>query len=649
MIKKKFWRLLALTLAAVLTVGCHSAAPEVSEEGSAPGDATSGASGDKTALGADPMKDPPNPQAFDGSKGSVYYLSWNSIRNAVGADSEAQYDALCFVTALQGVLNREEPTLYFDYQSSDTFWYKYMKREGKLLYGYAQTVIPDLDTLFTTFAEQIREYGLVTWDPQVPSTSNVAVTACGAYDYLPLRAGGAFTALVQEKTGAPVKLQLEGKFTGRGTIPGTNRASSGSAKCDAYLFALETMFDDLEHGVVGYYVDGTPYPGGGYGDLSSSPAVNRDYLIANRAFVFDLGPWDDELPHDDPGQPMGTDYRTLIEILDKTYQKNNGKVYTVMGYVPWDRKYTATAGPSNHSDVHTEWHFCEIISSFNAILDADSAPYGILSNASLYRHYPLKESYNNNHIQQKLTYDPNKQYVMLYLGDYDSGGWVKNWVPRLWTDPARGDVPMAWPFNLNLSDRIPMLYDYLYETKSDNDMFISGDSGAGYLFPSVLLDKSLASHSSYPSGEESFVEHCQKYFRKFDVNYIGFAVNPWNPFGEKEMAMYNRFAPRGTVYGHGGTMNSSKLMVYNNVPYMPATSDMPEKDTDEKSPKTNGDFILRSLQFVDEYPFYVFRTILWKPSEIKALQEYVVEKSGGDVVFCTPDTFSDLILQAWNG
>ena len=47
-------------------------------------------------------------------------------------------------------------------------------------------------------------------------------------------------------------------------------------------------------------------------------------------------------------------------------------------------------------------------------------------------------------------------------------------------------MPIAWAFNPNLSDRVPYVFDHIYKTKTSNDWFIAGDSGAGYLNPTLL-------------------------------------------------------------------------------------------------------------------------------------------------------------------
>lgn len=644
--RKMFVRAMAC-LAAALLAGCT---PTTSGDSMGDSSQTVSTAPIRDAYTDDPMKDTADPQAYSGDAGMLYYISWNAIKTEFGNKTEMDYDALSFIAALQGVLNRDTPVMYIDYAgNTDMFWYKYLKRPGKLLYGYSQKVISSLDDFLTQFKDDIVRCGLFQWDPSVPATSNVAITACSVSDMLPVRAGSAVTKRILEKTGAAVKVDVNGKFTGTGKIADTSRTSTGSKKCDAYIWALEKYMDKTNPAVLGYLLDAqkwrnndNPYP-----DLNNAFVVNRDYLIARRGFAFDLSVWSDEAPNDDPTQPVGADYRTLREIMQKASDRNKGDMITVCGFVPWARKYTDVPAPSAHGDVQSEWKSVQFFTSYNAIIDSDSAPYGYLSNASVYMHYKLKDKYTNTHFDtSKVTYDPAKQYVLMYLGDYDAAAWVKNTVPRIWTDPARGSIPLAWPFDQNLSDRIPMVFDYLYEYKTNNDIFIAGDSGAGYVFPEVLFDRT---DSNLPSGEEAFVKHNRYYFEKFDIDFVGFMVNPVHPIDDRIMNMFSKFSPRGAVTSGVAApySNGAKFDVVNNAVFIRSAADLPQKDTDGNSAQTNGNFILNALKFKSDYNFYSFRSILWTPTQIKALQDYVTSKNS-DVVFCDPETFTELARQAWN-
>ena len=71
-------------------------------------------------------------------------------------------------------------------------------------------------------------------------------------------------------------------------------------------------------------------------------------------------------------------------------------------------------------------------------------------------------------------------------GDYDGAAWLYNQLIQNWDDPKRGQVPIGWAIDSELSMRFPVIYDYIYETRTPNDFFISGDSGAGYLNPTRM-------------------------------------------------------------------------------------------------------------------------------------------------------------------
>ena len=62
------------------------------------------------------------------------------------------------------------------------------------------------------------------------------------------------------------------------------------------------------------------------GDLGY--VVTRDWAVKNRAFVFDLSPWGDEKPQDDPDQRLGLDLETYRMILEETLRHSAGQHMT---------------------------------------------------------------------------------------------------------------------------------------------------------------------------------------------------------------------------------------------------------------------------------------------------------------------------------
>jgi len=587
----------------------------------------------------DPTKDKPDKAAYSGEAGELYYLSYDILKLSFG-DIRNRYDIMTFVSSLQGVVNREKPTLFFDYlKNTDMFWYKYMRREGKLLYGYSQNVVKSLDDLIEIFKEQIRENGLVVWDPNVPSTVNIAYTICSATDALPMRKDSAFTQKIMEMTGAEIKVDLTGKFTGQGIIPDTNLPSSGSAKCDAYLWALEVYGEQLDWSVLGYYEDAwEESEQNPYGNFDYLCLPNRDYIVANRGFMFDLSPWNDEVPYDDQTQPLGTDYETLCKIMDYAYQKNNGTFFTSCGYVPYYKKYTnQMKGRGNHEPVPTEWKYVEVVTSYNGVVDADCAPYGEFSNSSLYQHYELKASYENTHKKVTEEYDPQKKYVMLYVGDYDSSGWTTKFVPSLWRDEGSGATETTWSFNLKLSDRIPMVFDYVYEYKTDNDYFSAGNSGVGYTMGNAIIERT---DSEYSSGAEEYVAFCKPYLEQFDVNYLGFSINT-KPLTEDVFKMYGKMGFTGFAFNNMQTETQIVDGVFGVL-----HSDLPQNEHSGDDRTESANYILNGVKYKRDYNLYMFRSILWTPTQLNWLKEYVTSKNK-DIVFCDPDTFAAMAAAAY--
>ena len=157
------------------------------------------------------------------------------------------------------------------------------------------------------------------------------------------------------------------------------------------------------------------------------------------------------------------------------------------------------------------------------------------------------EKFVNNDSPMDETFDSKTRYFSLYIGDYDSSAWLKLMVPDCFKEnDLRGDIPLMWAFNPNLSDRVPMIFDYIYENKTDLDYFITGDSGAGYVMPTMLKDMDL------------WLDYNRPYLDKFDMDIVGFIINQ-KPLTMRELAAYAKISPYGSFHNDA----SKTLTVYN--------------------------------------------------------------------------------------
>ena len=345
-------------------------------------------------------------------------------------------------------------------------------------------------------------------------------------------------------------------------IPGTGMPgipSSGSAKCDAYLWALHRYGKDggVSPKYLAYYIDSFWLSRPNHIALSCCTLTNHDFFIANKAFFCDLSMWTDETPVDEPGQPLGADMHTLQAILRSTHDRSHGKVFSMGGFVPWAWKYTNQDGHSKHEPVPSEWQMVKILSAYNAVLDADALGLCGLANASFYQHFPLRDRYPQN---RRPTLDDLRAqgfigadgrvapyaFALFYMGDYDAASWLTYHAPLWWRDPARGSIPCAGRSTPISTSRCPHVLDYVRTHASKQDWFISGDCGAGYLNPGMLAAPRL--DPQVPDGVDAWVEHNLTYYRRYDLSITGFIIDGYAPeMGPAVLDAYEKFSPDGIV------------------------------------------------------------------------------------------------------
>ena len=502
----------------------------------------------------------------------VYYFDMTYLHELDRSDpaqAREAWDTAHLVASVQGIVNREGPALFVRFMPHpDDFWFDYLRGEGQWLAGRDVVRLDSVEDVLRTFEPQLK--GVVVYDERVWATSNLASTMAGVEDRVCLRYDPSERSVYSRVMGSGLGFTQDARrlfhedgspmFTGKGVIPGTDVASTGSAKCDAYLWAQHHYLDagQCSRDYLAFYIDAYwlthPLESG----FDNATLTNHDFFIAQRAFFFDLHVWDEEAPVDDPDQKPGTDVAALRAILRSMYEQSGGRIVHIGGFTPWAWKYTnhGKAGGA-HGGVDTEWKYAQIISAYNGVMDADALGCAGMANASFYRHYPLEARYPQNPrptaagleerglIQADGTVAP-RVYVCFYMGDYDSAAWFNYHVPNWWRDPAHGETLCTWAFNPNLDRRAPHAMDYVRRHQSANDWFMFGDSGAGYLNPGMLV--APRADSGLPDGLEAWVAHNLPYAQRYDLSITGFIIDGHSPdMGEKGMDAYQRFSPDGIV------------------------------------------------------------------------------------------------------
>lgn len=431
------------------------------------------------------------------------------------------YDETLALASLQGLINRDSPELYVlsNKNIPPQFWLDVMTTEGRWLAGRPQKRLADLDAVVKLAGQRLK--GAVIWDPDVPATVNVATTIAGVHDYVVLSPALADRDLA--RWGLPTVIDLRGKFTG---------AETGSKKNDAYRWAIrEYLAKGLcSSSLLCLFEDA--YATRSRGDISY--VITRDWAVKRRAFVFDLSPWGDEAPGDDPDQKLGTDLETYNLILAEVMHQAAGQHMTELtGFFAFSKYSNMPDHKSAHEGVPTEWESVWNMSPYNCYQNTISSD---CFNQSLHSSTPRKPLHQKSAEQpaQKPATPEAKAYVCILMADYDSATPLYDFLPNLWNSPERGKVPLAWGINPNLLDTYPDLIAYYYETATPADTFTSDASAAGYMNPNRIAKDQLP----------LFIKHNQRYFREADMTMAPMVLDRDQPTSDVKDA-FAQFAPDG--------------------------------------------------------------------------------------------------------
>lgn len=500
------------------------------------------------------------------------------------------YDEITAVVSMQGIINRGGPLLYVnnDGYGRPKYWLDIMSRDGRWLEGRDRQTIGGLDAVYRLAGRTLK--GAVIWDPEVPASINVATTIAGVEDGVILSPGLAEKYL--GKWNLPVIRDLRGMFTGKET---------GSRKNDAYRWAIREYIDKgrcSPHWIC-LYTDS-------YYDRKAGQiayVIVRDLAVKNRAFTYDLSPWGDEVPGDDPDQPLGTDLATYKMLLEATLRQSAGEQMTeVAGFFNFQKYSNMPGHPSKHDPVPTEWETVYLISPYNCYQNTATE---FCYNQSFHCQAPVKRLRQIRPAAGRKV--ENKSYLTILMADYDSAFPLYHFCPKNWDDKARGELPLAWGINPNLIEAYPDLIAYFYETATPRDSFVADASAAGYMNPSRVQKKYLP----------LFVRHNRTFYKQADMTISGMVLD-WDQPAEDVKDAFAKFSPDGyaTIVAdmHGGSGKPPQPQVWKGMPIVRLLA------ADPNSPEYTAGEIYRAVKSrrEDEPGFYDFRCVWVTPTQVKA-------------------------------
>jgi hypothetical protein len=532
------------------------------------------------------------------------------------------YDEALAAATLQGVINRKAPRLYLLSQEDvrPQYWLKTFMQPGRWLNGRRTEPLADLGAVVKRAGNDLR--GAVIWDPTVAASVNVATTIAGVEDAVVLSPELAARHLGTWKI--PVLKDLRGQFTGKET---------GSKKNDAYRWAIREYLARGQCSAHWLCLFEDAFSTRSTGDLGY--VVTRDWAVKNRSFVFDLSPWGDEVPGDDPGQRAGTDLETYRLILSTMLENSAGKQMTELAGFFAFAKYSNVPGHrSAHDPVPTEWESVWLMSPFNCYQNTVASD---CYNQSLHSQAPRRPlTQRRPPIRTGLT---NKAYVAILMADYDSATPLYSFLPRHWDDPERGKLPLAWGINPNLIETYPDIFAHLYQTATPNDHFTADASAAGYMNPNRVLQENLP----------LFVGHNRRFFRETDMTMAPMVLD-WDEPSAAVKDAFRQFAPDGLativmdLHGKGG--KAPRPHVWKGMPVTELINDT----CNFASPEQTAESMYARLKARprDAPGFYLFRIVWVGPGQIrKSLEVLRARHPNLEWELVDPYSFFSLFKEYW--
>jgi len=348
----------------------------------------------------------------------VYYINLNRDWNLRGGLSEK-----AFLLGLQGLVNRNKPSLYFVYPGDWEFRFtpdvfRFLK--DKQYYNFHQ--LRDLDEALAVFHSQLKGY--IIWDKQVRTSLIVAFTLAGIKDGIIITED---KLPLMEKYGLKQLVDLRGKY-------------SGQSDYEIFKSAYNEYGKECNKESIVWL--------GGVGGTIMKPGI-ADWGVQQKSFFVNLS----------------------TKVSDSMEYALAGKILSDL------KPYSMVMGWHSYRK-DKERDYVSLTSHYtHRVLGLNTLP-----NMSFTSKVPVSEGFvfKNNHSPNLDTELKIEKKVYISLIQTDGLGL------GAWNQPGRGDIPYAWEVTMNWYWLAPAMLEYFYSQATGNDYFIGALSGPGYIYPKAV-------------------------------------------------------------------------------------------------------------------------------------------------------------------
>ncbi len=391
----------------------------------------------------------------------ISFCVQTSAINAIVYDGSGQTaeDRLIAMT-IAGIVNRDAPRLYlrnvyetWSYSQTDELWENEYKNTG----GTQFTEISNTNLLVQHFKSYLK--GAITYDASLYYgnfsgqsfrwQAEAAAMLCGLTDCIPVSSTN--TTIDINK---PDLIDVPDYFNGQSTI-------QVSAKLNLSTHSWNNLSLTTEQRYFAWL---------DWGLNNLLPRCNTskfylreitDWAVNQRMFQLNLG---------------GTEDLRFTSLTDE----KAAKIERVMNYLKAKK-------PNEIFHVYGWMRPEPLVQWISAY--GGSFHETLLSNLSWHHIFPVDPNFNYNRpsdINPSTLTLENKYYVLFIGSEGDAGNWNIGFQGGAWPSTTRGQVPVAWGFNLQMFEEFPFVGQYYYRTATANDGFLAVSTPLGYAYPDVF-------------------------------------------------------------------------------------------------------------------------------------------------------------------
>ena len=341
------------------------------------------------------------------------------------------WDLRLTLSCLQGIVNRNQPSLYLVHDRYDELWLEWLQERGDV----ERVQWLEIGEVFARFLPEVSQ--MFVTDPAVPASINVATMLAS------VRGGLVATPNTFEQFNLPLGSSPDASDVGLDL-----RTLRWQKDVDAYRWAFLQV--------------GASFSKQALAILSPGEVALRDYLVEFKIPILWISGPQDELTN--PKASSDAEMKFAEEIMMQ-WPPN-------IPSLGWPGSGDKEAGIGETPGVRLASR-CAKFTPCTAF-DGYSPTVGNLS-----VHSGTKATLRQRVPPVKL--EPQKVYFAFVRSDGDGWNFQRHYYRKLFDDPQHGSVPIGWQIGSTAFDGQPDLLDYYYKHARPGDCFVSALTGLGYI------------------------------------------------------------------------------------------------------------------------------------------------------------------------